>query len=117
LPACLLTAFLGARFHLCLSCPSIRRLLHQTGWRSSRPRLAPARKPDPEAETKLAALAAAKLEAVQGRGHLLYLDESDLHLLPLMRAMWMNGPRRRVPTPGTNRRRAFFGALDTVSGQ
>jgi len=117
LPVCLLTAFLGARFHLCLSCSSIRRLLHQTGWRSSRPRLAPARKPDPEAETKLAARASAKREAVQGRGHLLSLDESDLHLLPLIRAMWMKGPRRRVPTPGTNRRRAFFGALDTVSGQ
>lgn len=31
--------------------------------------------------------------------------------------MWMKGPRRRIPTPGTNRRRAFFGALDAVSGQ
>ncbi len=114
--ACLLTAFLVARFHVVLSCSSIRRLLHQMGWRWARPRLAPARKPDPEAEAKLAALAAAQREAVQGRGHLLYLDESDVHLLPLIRSMWMKGPRRRVPPPGTNRRRAFFGALDAVSG-
>ncbi len=113
---CLLTAFLVARFHLILSCSSIRRLLHQTGWRWARPRLAPARTHDPEAEAKLAALAAAQREAAQGRGHLLYLDESDLHLLPLIRAMWMKGPRTRVPTPGTNRRRAFFGALDAVTG-
>lgn len=113
----LLTAFLAARFHLLLSCSSIRRYLHQMGWRWARPRLAPARTPDPEAETKLAALTQAKEQARQGRAHLLYLDESDLHLLPLLRSMWMKGPRRRIPTPGTNRRRAFFGALDAVSGQ
>ena len=71
---CLLTAFLAARFHLVLSCSSIRRLLHRTGWRWARPRLAPARKPDPETEAKLAALAAAQREAKQGRGHLLSLD-------------------------------------------
>src|SRR5439155_1754875 len=52
----------------------------------------------------------------QGVGHLLFLDECDLHLLPVVRAMWMKGPRVRVPTPGTNARRAFFGALDAASG-
>lgn len=113
----LLTAFLAARFHLLLSCSSIRRSLHQMGWRWARPRLAPARKPDSEAEAKLAALTQAKEQARQGLAHLLYLDESDLHLLPLIRSMWMKGPRRRIPTPGTNRRRAFFGALDAVSGR
>ena len=49
-------------------------------------------------------------------GHLLYLDECDLHLLPVVRAMWMKGPRVRVPTPGTNARHAFFGALDAATG-
>jgi transposase len=114
---CLLTAFLARRFHVFLSGSSIRRWLHQMGWRWKRPRLAPARTHDPDGETKLAALEEAQREAVQGRGHLLYLDESDLHLLPLIRAMWMKGPRTRVPTPGTNRRHAFFGALDAVSGR
>jgi transposase len=112
----LLTAFLAQRFRLLLSCASVRRSLHQMGWRWARPRLAPARKPDPAAEAKLAALAQATEQARQGLAHLLYLDESDLHLLPLIRAMWMKGPRRRIPTPGTNRRRAFFGALDAESG-
>lgn len=112
----LLCAFLAQRFRLVLSCASVRRYLHQLGWRWARPRLAPARKPDPEAEIKRAALTQAHAEARQGLAHLLYLDESDLHLLPLIRSMWMKGPRRRVPTPGTNRRRAFFGALDAVSG-
>jgi transposase len=113
----LFTAHLAARFHLLLSCSSIRRYLHQMGWRWARPRLAPARKPDSEAEAKLAALTQAKEQARQGLAHLLYLDESDLHLLPVIRSMWMKGPRRRIPTPGTNRRCAFFGALDAVSGR
>src|SRR5215469_5143861 len=99
----LLTAFLAQRFRLLLSCASVRRYLHQMGWRWARPRLAPARKPDPEAEAKRAAFAQATEQARQGLAHLLYLDESDLQLVPLIRALWMKGPRRRIPTPGTNR--------------
>jgi transposase len=112
----LLTAFLARRFRLVLSRSSVRRSLHHLGWRWARPRLAPARKPDPEAEGKGAALAQAARAAAQGLAHLLYLDESELHLLPLVRAMWMKGRRVRFPTPGTNARHAFFGALDAVSG-
>ena len=113
----LLAAFLSRRFRLVLSCASIRRSLHQMGWRWARPRLAPARKPDKDAEAKRTAVEEATEQARHGLAHLLYLDESDLHLLPLIRAMWMKGPRRRIPTPGSNRRRAFFGALDAISGQ
>ena len=113
----LLAAFLARRFRLVLSCASVRRALHRMGWRWARPRLAPAHRPDPEAEAKTAALAQAHAHAGHGLAHLLYLDESDLHLLPLIRAMWMKGPRVRILTPGTNWRRAFFGALDVVSGQ
>ncbi len=113
----LLTAFLARRFRLRLSRTSVRRSLHRMGWRWARPRLAPAGVPDPQAEGKRAALASAQIRAVQGQGHLLYLDESDVHLLPLIRARWMKGRRVRITTPGTNRRRAFFGALDTVSGR
>ena len=113
----LLAAFLARRFHLLLSRSRVRRSLHPMGWRWARPRLAPARKPDPEAEVKGAALAQAAHAAAQGVAHLLYLDESELHLLPLVRAMWMKGRRVRIPTPGTNARHAFFGALDAVSGR
>ncbi len=112
-----LTAFLATRFRLVLSRASVRRALHATGWRWARPRLAPARKHDPQAEQKRAALAAAGATVAQGGGHLLYLDECDLHLLPVLRAMWMKGKRVRVPTPGTNAKRAFFGALDATSGR
>ncbi len=111
-------AFLATRFRLRLSPSSVRRSLRATGWRGARPRLAPARKADPETGAQAAALAAAQAEAEAARGtaHLLYVDECDLHLLPVMRALWMKGPRVRVPTPGTNRKRAFFGALDAATG-
>lgn len=111
-----LTAFLATRFRLVLARATVRRHLKAKGWRWARPRLAPARKQDPQAAEKQAALDAALRRVAQGVGHLLYLDECDLHLLPVLRAMWMKGPRVRVPTPGTNAKRAFFGALDAVSG-
>ena len=47
----------------------------------------------------------------------LTLDECDVHLLPVLRAMWMpQGEQLRIPTPGTNRKRTVFGALDLVTG-
>ncbi len=116
----LLTAFLAAQFRLVLACSTVRRYLKAVDWRWARPRLAPAsvlrRKRDPETEDKLAAIATALVVVAQGVGHLIYLDECDLHLLPVVRAMWMKGQRVRVPTPGSNAKRAFFGALDAVSG-
>lgn len=113
----LLTAFLASRFRLCLSRATVRRYLQQRGWRWARPRLAPAtqRRPDPLAAERRAALAAAQEEASAGKAHLVYVDECDLHLLPVIRSMWMKGPRVRVPTPGKNAKWAFFGARDVVS--
>lgn len=113
----LLTAFLATRFGLVLSCGSVRRYLHKMGWRWRRPRLDTARKLDPEAVSKLATLARAQELASKGLAHLLYFDECDLYLLPVIRSMWMKGERVRVPTPGKNRRHAFFGALDAITGE
>jgi len=116
----LLAAFLALRFRLQLSCSAVRRYLKAMRWRWARPRLAPAsvrpEKRDPEAGAKLAAITAAARKAARGMAHLLFLDESDLQLLPVIRAMWMKGPRKRIPTPGQSARHAFFGALDAVSG-
>lgn len=116
----LLAAFLAARFRLVLSKASVRRYLHQSDWRWARPRLAPAthapgsqRKVDPAAALKLVQLA----QAVASSATLLYLDECDLQLLPVIRACWMKGPRLRVPTPGQNEKRALFGALNARTGQ
>jgi transposase len=116
----LLAAFLATRFRLVLSPASVRRYLHQAGWRWARPRLAPAthaprgqRKEDPATHLKLALIA----QAVASAATLLYLDECDLHLLPVIRACWMKGSRLRVPTPGQNAKRALFGALNGRTGQ
>jgi transposase len=118
--AVLLAAFLAARFRLVLSPPSVRRYLHQAGWRWARPRLAPAthapgrqRRSDPAAAVKLGLIARALASAAP----LLYLDECDLQLLPVVRACWMKGPRQRVPTPGQNVKRTLFGALDARTGR
>lgn len=116
----LLAAFLAARFGLALSATTVRRRLKATGWRWRRPRLAPASalpdKRDPDTAGKQAALRAALRAARRGACRLVFLDECDLHLLPVLRSCWQQGPRLRVPTPGTNAKRAFFGALDAVSG-
>lgn len=116
----LLAAFLASRFGLRLSAASVRRYLHAAGWRWARPRLAPAvhapglqRKADPEAPLKLKRLA----RALAGAAPVLFLDECELQLLPLIRPRWMKGPRLRVPTPGQNAKRAVFGALHARTGQ
>ena len=122
----LLTAFVAARFQLVLSASRVRQVLHQLDWRWARPRLAPAthaprgqRKEDPAAPLKLALIAKALAQAAAGAATVLSLDECALALLallPVVRAMWMKGPRVRVPTPGTNAKRTFFGALDARTG-
>lgn len=116
----LLTAFLATRFDLSLSRASVRRALRASGWRWRRPRLAPAsllvHRRDPECAQKEAAIGVALRRARQGHGRVLFLDECDLHLLPVVRASWQQGRRWRIPTPGVNAKRAFFGALDATSG-
>jgi transposase len=112
-------AFLRARFGLALSPSSVRRHLKASGWRWARPRLAPAahapagqRRADPAAALKLGLIE----RALGTAATVLYLDECELQLLPVVRACWMKGPRRRVPPPGQNRKRAVFGALDARTG-
>jgi transposase len=116
----LLAAFLLSRFRLDLSPSSIRRHLKAGGWRWGRPRLAPAthapgrqKKVDPAAATKLKLIG----RALAAAATVLSLDECELHLLPVIRACWMKGPRARVPTPGQNLKRTIFGALNARTGR
>jgi transposase len=45
-------------------------------------------------------------------------DETHLNLLPWVRATWVaHGTRQQVMTPGKNRRRTIFGAVDLASGR
>jgi hypothetical protein len=53
-------------------------------------------------------LSAAKQAVVAGQGHLLNLDECDLHLLPAISAIGMKGPSRHVSAPGVDARKRDF---------
>src|SRR5262245_25287333 len=63
------TRFLAWRFPLRLWGASVRRYRHQMGWRWARPRWAPARKRDPEAVGKRAAIQTAREAVARRLGH------------------------------------------------
>jgi transposase len=82
-------------------------------WR--RPRLIA--KGDPDREQTLATLRQAISELPDG-AVLLAEDETHINLLPWVRSTWIvHGTRQPVMTPGTNRRRTIFGAVDLASGR
>ena len=98
-----------------LSPATVRRALLGLGYRWRRPRHALPR--DPDAAAKMWRLCD-RLLAAPAAAAVLCLDECDLHLLPVLRAAWMRrGQQLRVPTPGTNRKRAVFGALEPETGR
>ena len=89
---------------------TVRRLLHALGFRWRRPKLG--LPTDPETPGIMWALCERLLTA-PAEAVILALDESDVHLLPLLRGMWMQrGQQAAIPTPGTNRKRGLFGALE-----
>lgn len=93
-----------------LSRTTIRRLLHALEFRWRRPKLA--LPTDPEAARIMWQLCE-RLLAAPARAVVLALDECDVHLLPVLRAMWTpKGRQVEIPTPGTNRKRGIFGALE-----
>jgi transposase len=111
----MLVGHLAKVFGLRLSRATVRRTLLALEFRWRRPRHALPK--DPEAAAKMWRLCErilrAPAEAVIVAG-----DECDVHLLPVLRAMWMRkGQQVRVPTPGTNRKRSVFGALELATGQ
>jgi transposase len=100
-----------------LSISALREALQHLGVRWRRPRLTMPTKVDPEKARKQWLIAKAVVE-VDPEAAILYADESRLHLLPLLRAMWQwAGQQVRVPTPGTNITRALFGALNIRTGR
>lgn len=101
-----------------LSPTTLRRRLHQARFRWRRPRLAPAKKEDPEKEAKLTRIAQVQNEATP-EDHILYEDETTVRLLPLLRAMWMlAGQQFRIHVPPNwNRGFHIFGTLDAGTGQ
>jgi transposase len=109
-----LVGHLAHRCGLHLSRATVRRTLLSLEFRWRRPRheLPSA----PEAPSLMGQLCE-RLLHLPTAAVVLALDECDGHLLPVLRAMWMRcGQQVRIPTPGTNRKRTIFGALDLVTG-
>jgi transposase len=96
---------------------SLRTLHRRVGevarWR--RPRLVA--KGDPDRDQVLADLHQQLTDLPEG-AVVLAEDETHLNLLPWVRATWIaRGTRQEVMTPGTNRRRTVFGAVNLTSGR
>jgi transposase len=107
------------RLHQRLGRPAIsvrtlhRRVREVASWR--RPRLIA--KGDPDRDQVLADLHQQLSNLPEG-AVVLAEDETHINLLPWVRSTWIpTGQRQRVMTPGTNRRRTIFGAVDVASGR
>jgi transposase len=90
-----------------------RRVAEVAAWR--RPRLVA--KGDPDRDQILADLQQQIRDLPDG-AVLLAEDETHINLLPWVRATWIpRGQRQEVMTPGKNRRRTIFGAVDLRTGR
>jgi transposase len=108
-----------SRLYVALGRPALSlRTLHRrvgevASWR--RPRLVA--KGDPDRDQVLADLQQQIRNLPEG-AVVLAEDETHINLLPWVRATWIvKGTRQPVMTPGTNRRRTIFGAVDLHSGR
>jgi transposase len=110
----MLAAHLTAVLGVALGASTVRRALRALDYRWRRPRHALPR--DPDARAKMGDLAD-RIGRLPAEAVVLCLDECEVHLLPVLRAMWMRRGRQvRVPTPGGNRKRSVFGALELETG-
>lgn len=110
----MLAAHLSAVLGVALSRTTVRRALHGLGYRWRRPRHE--LRHDPDARAKMEHIVDRVLGAPAAAA-VLALDECDVHLLPVLRALWTRrGRQARIPTPGGNRKRSVFGALDLETG-
>lgn len=112
----LLALHLAGRFGVQVSASTVRRALHAIHFSWHRPKLTPARKPDPQRAAREACLA--EVLASSADATLIAADECEVHLLAVLRAMGQRiGQQLRLPTPGHNQRRSVFGGLNVRTGQ
>jgi transposase len=106
---------LSARCGLQVSAETVRRWLHDLGWRWKRTKLA-AKDNDPERAVKLARIRWVA-ETLRPRRALLFADELDIALLPKSGYQWMpKGTQVEVLTPGKNEKHYLAGAWDFRTG-
>ena len=110
-----LARHLATHCGLHLSRATVRRAVLRLDFRWRRPRHA---LPVDSAAPRIMWQLCDRLLHAPANAVILAVDECDLHLLPVLRAMWMRqGQQVRIPTPGTNRKRSVFGALELATGQ
>lgn len=96
-----------------LSTSTIRRVLHNLNYRWKRPRHTISKR-DPQARAKIKKL----LSCIRPGINIVFADETDVHLLPTLRAMWAKvGKQVRILTPGSNQKRSIFGGLNVRTGE
>jgi transposase len=106
---------LEARRGLRVSAETVRRWLHDLGWRWKRAKLV-AKDNDPQRALKLAQIRWA-WETLRPRQALLFADELDIHLLPKSGYQWMpQSMQTEVLTPGKNQKHYLAGAWDSRTG-
>jgi transposase len=110
-----LCSHLAERLGLPLSRATVRRVLVGLEYRWRRPKhVLPE---DPQARAKMWALFE-RIVGAPARAAILCEDECEVHLVPVLRAMWMRqGQQAAIPTPGTDRKVAVFGALEPQTGR
>lgn len=90
-----------------------RRIREQARWR--RPRLTA--KSDPDHDSVCAGIRE-RVAVLPAGSVVLAADETHLDWLAKIRACWMpKGMRYLIPTPGSNKRRTIFGAVNLQTGQ
>jgi transposase len=100
-----------------VSTETIRTHLHALRYRVLRPVLSIA-SPDPDYRRKVRRLKRYKKAAKNGEILLFFQDEIDLNLLPgILRCWTPEGSQRKVMTPGVNKKRYGFGAVNYTTGK
>ena len=112
-----LSVHLARQYSIRISRPTVCRILRTLDFRHNRPLHSPKKAFHPLLKEKLSAILEVLSSRIPGN-HVSYADESDIHLLPSIRAMWMKrGKQVRIRTPGTNEKRSIFGASNIRTGQ
>jgi transposase len=106
---------LRERFQVMVSQSTVRRALRRARFSWGRPKLTLPEGRDPEAAAKLKRLA----EVLADKDStILSADECDVNLLPPVRGTWHpEGRQPKVATPGKNKKRGLFGAVNMRTGE
>ena len=116
--AALLRTHLG-KSGIIISTRTLRRRLHELGYRYKRPKYVIVVK-DPDWKRKKTNLKRNIRRIIKRNPDALILfeDETTLRMFPPLRAAWMKiGQQKKVPLPKSNARRVLFGVLDYRTGE